>query len=159
MLEGSFPLFLSLPQRTHFRALIIARNRALPCWDEPAVKASFTVEITAPSDLAILSNMPPKEEKSSGKVKTVTFEKSPVMSIYLLAWFIGDFEYVECKTERGVVVRVWTPLGKKETGTFACDCAARCLDFYEKYFEIEYPLPKCDMIACPDVKQLFIFAL
>ncbi|ETO33549.1 hypothetical protein RFI_03556, partial [Reticulomyxa filosa] len=33
-------------------------RRAFPCWDEPNVKATFTLELTVPNDLVCLSNMP-----------------------------------------------------------------------------------------------------
>jgi len=95
-------------------------RRALPCWDEPSAKATFTVELTAPSDLVCLSNMPEKHSKVTGAVKTVVFDKSPVMSTYLLAWFVGEFECVESKTSRGITVSVWTQIGKKHNATFAC---------------------------------------
>ncbi|ETO08472.1 hypothetical protein RFI_28915 [Reticulomyxa filosa] len=138
-------------------------RKALPCWDEPSAKSTFTLELTAPSDLVCLSNMPGMiffkylfvcfnlvETKIFGSVKTVVFDKSPIMSTYLLAWFVGEFECVESKTNRNIMVRVWTQIGKKNSAIFACETACKCLDFYEKYFEIEYPLPKCDMIAVPD---------
>ncbi|ETO13694.1 hypothetical protein RFI_23676 [Reticulomyxa filosa] len=109
-------------------------------------------------------------------IKTVLFDKTPVMSTYLLAWFIGEFEYVEAKTSRDIKVRTWASVGKKEMGIFVCETVCRCLDFYEnirilpvskkkkkiglcgecgghkkkRFFEIEYPLPKCDMVAVPD---------
>lgn len=126
-------------------------RRAFPCWDEPACKASFSVEITCPKSLVVLSNMP---EISSRDIdndnKCVLFDKTPIMSTYLLAWVIGEFESVESKTKRDILVRVWTTIGNKNKAEFACDVACRCLDFYEGYFEINYPLPKCDMIAVPD---------
>ena len=30
---------------------------------------------------------------------------------------------------------------------FALDCGIRCLDYYNEFFKIPYPLPKCDMIC------------
>ena len=72
------------------------------------------------------------ETTKNGNITSYTFDKTPVMSTYLLAWFIGEFEYVESKTNRGIVVRCWTEMGKKETGKFALDVACKCLDFYEK---------------------------
>ena len=113
-------------------------------------RSSFTVELTVPNDLACLSNMTVAERSENGNIITYKFDKTPIMSTYLLAWFIGEFEYVESKTSRDIVVRVWTEVGKKDTGKFALDVACKCLDFYEKYFDIKYPLPKCDMVACPD---------
>eukprot|EP01084_Bolivina_argentea_P265221 449467_1 len=126
-------------------------RRAFPCWDEPSIKATFSVEITCNKSLNVLSNMPSIDTKDIGSnLKRILFDKTPIMSTYLLAWVIGEFEYVESKTSRDIIVRVWTTIGKKSQAQFACDVACKCLDFYEKYFEIEYPLPKADMIALPD---------
>src|ERR1700753_1433231 len=78
-------------------------RRAFPCFDEPNLKATFDFEIEIPDDQVALSNMPEKEvkivENKSG-FKVVSFEKTPIMSTYLLAWAIGDFEYVEDFTKR-----------------------------------------------------------
>ena len=43
------------------------------------------------------------------------------MSSYLLAFIVGEFDYVEKKDSNGVLVRVYTPLGKAEQGAFALD--------------------------------------
>ena len=43
------------------------------------------------------------------------------MSTYLLAFVVGEFDYVEEKDSNGVLVRVYTPVGKKEQGKFALD--------------------------------------
>lgn len=72
------------------------------------------------------------------------------MSTYLLAWVIGEFDYVEKTTSDGVVCRVYTQEGKTDQGTFALDCCIKILEFFTEYFDIAYPLPKMDMIAIPD---------
>jgi len=125
-------------------------RRAFPCWDEPAVKAIFAVTLTVPEHMNCVSNMPETKVTNGEGTKTISFGDSPKMSTYLLAWVVGEFEYVEGKTKRGVVFRVYTPIGKKKMGSFALDIGVRCLDFYEGYFDIPYPLPKCDMLAIPD---------
>lgn len=43
---------------TQFEAL--DARRAFLCWDEPAVKATFTVALIVPAHLTALSNMPEK---------------------------------------------------------------------------------------------------
>lgn len=53
------------------------------------------------------------------------------MSTYLLAYVVGEFDYVEDKTSNGVVVRVYTPLGKSDQGRFALDVAVKTLPFYD----------------------------
>jgi puromycin-sensitive aminopeptidase len=125
-------------------------RRAFPCWDEPAQKAKFEISLVIPSDLTAISNMPiVSETPQPSGTKLVRFAESPIMSTYLLAIMVGEFESVEAQAE-GTLVRVWTTPGKKEQGRFALDVACRLLSFYHGYFGIPYPLPKLDLIAIPD---------
>ena len=73
-----------------------------------------------------------------------------MMSTYLVAVVIGEFDYVEDKTSDGVLVRVYTPKTKKEQGQFALEVATKVLPYYFNYFGISYPLPKMDLIAIAD---------
>ena len=54
-------------------------------------------------------------------LKVVTFGTSPIMSTYLVAFVVGEFDFVESKSADGVDVRVFTPPGKKEQGDFALE--------------------------------------
>jgi len=47
------------------------------------------------------------------------------MSTYLVAYVIGEYDYVETKDSNGVSMRVYTPVGKKEHGQFALDVRGR----------------------------------
>lgn len=59
-------------------------RQAFPCWDEPSVKATFSVTLVVPFALEALSNMPVKEITAvEPDVKTVYFEKTPIMSTYV----------------------------------------------------------------------------
>ena len=82
------------------------------------------------------------------------FAPTPKMSTYLLAFIVGDFEFLEKKSNRGVLVRVYTTPGKKHQAKFALDVTVQVLEFYEKYFNIPYPLNTLDMIAIPDFTSL-----
>ncbi len=128
-------------------------RRALPCFDEPNLKATFDVSIEIPEDQTALSNMPEKEVKQ-GKagLKIVVFERTPVMSTYLLAWAFGDFEYVEDFTQRKyqgkqLPCRVYTTRGLKEQGRFALENCHQVVDYFSEIFKIDYPLPKMDLLA------------
>jgi len=126
---------------------------AFPCWDEPAIKATFDVTLVVPKDRVALSNMPVSSEKeleTDPQYKVLQFTRTPIMSTYLLAFVIGEYDYVEGKDSDGVLVRVYTPIGKKDQGTFALEVAVKTLPFYNKYFNIAYPLPKMDLIAISD---------
>ena len=127
-------------------------RRALPCWDEPSIKATFDVIIRAPIDRVAVSNMPISKTitKISENIREYYFSKSPKMSTYLLAFVVGEFDYLSCFTSEGVEVRVYTPLGKAHLGTFALRVASKTLSYYQKLFGIPYPLPKMDLLAIPD---------
>jgi puromycin-sensitive aminopeptidase len=129
-------------------------RRCIPCFDEPAMKASFQVSLVIPNGKVAISNMLPTAvaEHSAG-FKVVSFEKTPIMSTYLLAFLVGDFEYIEKTTKKGVRVRIITVPGKKEQGRFALDVTLKCLDYYEQYFDIPYPLNTLDLIAIPDFES------
>lgn len=43
------------------------------------------------------------------------------MSTYLLAFVVGEYDYIEDKDRNGVLIRVYTPLGKKDLGRFALE--------------------------------------
>ena len=82
--------------------------------------------------------------------KTVSFMPSPRMSTYLLAFVVGEFDFVSALTKNGVTIRVFCPPGKPQLGRFALDCAVNALDAYDDTFQIRYPLPKSDMVAIPE---------
>ncbi|XP_072515887.1 puromycin-sensitive aminopeptidase [Salminus brasiliensis] len=128
-------------------------RRAFPCWDEPAIKATFDITLIVPKDRVALSNMnvidrkPYPEDESLVEVK---FATTPIMSTYLVAFVIGEYDFVESQSSDGITVRVYTPVGKAEQGKFALEVATKTLPFYKDYFSVPYPLPKIDLIAIAD---------
>ena len=126
-------------------------RRALPCFDEPGLKATFTLELTVDPQLKAVSNMPIVESREAGQGSvTHRFDRTPVMSTYLLAWCVGEFDVLEDTTSDGIVIRCFTPVGRQQQGKFALDCAIRILPFYNSFFQFKYPLPKLDMLAIQD---------
>lgn len=125
-------------------------REVVPCIDEPEAKAVFTLSLTTRGNTTVLSNTPVVSQETKDNIMVTIFEPTPKMSTYLLAFVVGDMQYREAKTSRGVTVRTYATPDNTPFTDFALQTAVRCIDFYEDYFGINYPLKKCDLIALPD---------
>lgn len=125
-------------------------REAFPCVDEPAAKATFDLAVDTPAGEVTLGNTPIKKQTTAKGRQTTTFETTPKMSVYLLAFVTGEMGYKETKTKNGTLVRSYATPGKVELTPYSVEAAARCLEFFEDYFDVPYPLPKLDMVALPD---------
>lgn len=127
-----------------------ARN-VFPCVDEPAAKATFDLTLTTETGVTVLSNMPAKSQTESNKQLVTTFDTTPKMSTYLLAFVIGDFISKNGKTKNGIDVTIYaTPAQTTASLNFALKHSIDTIDFFEDYFGVPYPLPKSDAVALPD---------
>lgn len=130
-------------------------RRFVPSWDEPALKARFSVEAVVPSDQMAVGNMPVVEKIDLGDGQTrVRFAETPQMSTYLLFFGLGDFDRLSGPvgaTEVGVV----TQAGLGDQARFTLRSAQDILREYNDYFAIPYPLPKLDNVAAPGRSQFF----
>ncbi|CEL52347.1 hypothetical protein RSOLAG1IB_00887 [Rhizoctonia solani AG-1 IB] len=164
-----------------------AARRAFPSWDEPALKATYSVTLISREDTVSLSNMPATNEKpfvesevsesdkgGVGKLvkmkmktkvegaavnkkgwKITTFEKSPPMSSYLVAFANGHFEHLESSYTSPISgktrpLRIYATKDIIHQAQFALDVKAKVLPIYEKVFDVEYPLPKLDTLVAND---------
>ena len=124
-------------------------RRAFPCCDEPEAKATFDVSVMTDSNLTAISNMPVKSKKKVGRKTLYRFDRTPIMSTYLLYLGVGDLEFLLGRKGK-TMIRIVTTKGKKELGRLSLQFTKQFLQWYEDYFKIPYPLPKLDMIAVPD---------
>ncbi|GFN39530.1 MAG: hypothetical protein YK1309IOTA_500006, partial [Marine Group I thaumarchaeote] len=93
-------------------------RKAFPCWDEPEAKATFDVSLIVENKFTALSNMPIKSKKKMGQKTIYKFERTPIMSTYLLYLGVGEFEFLTSKVG-SILIRVVTTKGKKKQGKLA----------------------------------------
>jgi aminopeptidase N len=126
-------------------------REVFPCIDEPAAKATYDVTLSTETGVTVLGNMPVKSQKTEDDLLVTTFETTPRMSSYLLAWVVGELHKKTATTKSGVEVNVWaTPAQPAHSLDFALDIATRTIDYFDDFFETPYPLPKSDHVALPD---------
>ncbi|XP_036888172.1 aminopeptidase Q [Sturnira hondurensis] len=131
-----------------------ARN-VFPCFDEPALKATFNITVIHHPRYVALSNMPKlgqseKEDVNGNKWTVTTFYTTPRMPTYLAAFVLCDYDHVN-RTERGKEIRIWARKDAIANGNadFALNITGPIFSFLEDLFNISYPLPKTDIIALP----------
>jgi aminopeptidase N len=125
-------------------------REVFPCIDEPEAKATFDLALNTPLGGQVLANTPARTTIEEDGQKTTVFETTPIMSTYLLAFVYGDIKSSESKTKNGTIVRAYATPYNVQHVDFALETAVKCLEFYEDYFDIKFPLPKIDMVALPD---------
>lgn len=132
----------------------IAARRALPCFDEPALKATFTVTVEHEQQYRAWSNMPIENSTIQPNGWLLTqFEKTVPMSSYLLALVVADFD---CLTRNNtgrfgnITTSVCAQPEKSDDLNYALEIATQNIRDFEEQYRINYPLSKCDHIAVPD---------
>ncbi|ELU05065.1 hypothetical protein CAPTEDRAFT_184807 [Capitella teleta] len=129
----------------------IDARKVFPCLDEPDLKAEFLVTITHSPAYTALSNMPMSSSQTlSNGWKKDSFEKSPVMSTYLLAFVIADFRSRDMLTDSGLKIRIWAQPDSYDQTAYALDFAIDAYKFFADYFGMPEVVPKADHAAIPD---------
>ncbi len=157
-MTGLYPCYFNLDGKEH---MLLATQfeshyarELFPCIDEPEAKATFDLTLVAPKDLTLLANTPIKTQtplSPDSNLWSTSFETTPQMSTYLLAFVIGELQSKSTMTKRGTEVSVWSTIAHPlDSLDFALDAAKRSIEFFEDYFGIDYPLPKADHIGLPD---------
>ncbi|ALC47212.1 CG14516 [Drosophila busckii] len=123
-------------------------RRAFPCFDEPALKANFTLHIARPRQLTTISNMPIVYSNNHESLPNYVwdhFAESLPMSTYLVAYAITDFTHISSGN-----FSVWARADAIKSAEYALSVGPKILDFLQNFFGVPFPLPKIDMIALPE---------
>ena len=126
-------------------------RRAFPCFDEPALKAIFSITLDVPPGQFAVSNSGELAiVELGGGVRRITFADTIPMSTYIVAFVVGPLEATEPVMSNGVAIRVVHVPGKGHLTEAAIECAVHALSYFGDYFGIPYPADKLDLVALPD---------
>lgn len=130
-------------------------RKTFPCFDEPAMKAVFHVNIIHQQGTVALSNgkeIDISESVIDGVSVLVTkFEPTQRMSTYVLAFIVCDFVSIQSHNN-DLLIRIWARRNAiaDRQGEYALSVTGPILQFFEHYYNTTYPLSKSDQITLPD---------
>ncbi|HLD57730.1 MAG TPA: aminopeptidase N [archaeon] len=126
-------------------------HRMFPCFDQPDLKATYSLVVTAPSDWVVISNTGESKFVDKSGTKTWTFKKTHLFSTYLFHVSAGNFVGFHTK-HNGMDLRIFCRQSMKkhvrEKEIFLL--TGQGLDFYSKFFDYPYPFEKYDQIFVPE---------
>ena len=105
-----------------------------------------------------------KEEKEYAEdtsLKVVKYARTPVMSTYLVAFVVGEFDFVEGRDANGVTIRVYTPKGREVRGQFALEVSlAKCItNFLPVHTYLNNNFPYCLLyISCIVASEILLLS-
>lgn len=140
----------SLNRRQEFLYTLLVPDRArtfFPCFDQPNLKAKFTLTLTTPSHWKAVSNG--KVLRTQGN--TTYFSQTEPLSTYLFSVVAGELECVtQSRAGRAISLyhRETDPLKVAQINTIF-DQVYASLAWLEAYTAIDYPFAKYDLIILP----------
>jgi len=138
-----FMYSLFVPARAHL---------AFPCFDQPDLKARFSLTLNTPSDWVSVSNGAELSRESSGQRLKIRYAETEPIPTYLFAFAAGKFQ-VETAERNGRTMRMFhreTDAEKVQRNRDAVfDLHASSLAWLEKYTGIPYAFGKFDFVLIP----------
>ncbi len=126
-------------------------NRLFPHFDQPNLKAPFTLDVTAPARWQIISNWRETKITDQGETKHWQFPATPPLSSYLYALHAGPFTVWEESAE-DILMRIFSrnSLARYVDPEEWFEPTRSFLAFYQEYYDVQYPINKYDQIIVPD---------
>jgi aminopeptidase N len=126
-------------------------DMAFPCFDQPDLKGSFQLELSAPENWTAISNTPVESQSpaAAGQRLTIFSETHPI-STYLFAFATGPFRKVhETAGLPGLYVRQSKIKKAEEEAPEVQEITAQGIEYLSKFFAQPFPFPKYDQVLIP----------
>ena len=125
-----------------------------PCFDQPALKATFSLTVTTPGHWAAVSNNPVESKVAKGELVEWKFSTTPRIATYLDALIAGPYSSVHdvYKGQKEIPLGIYCRKSMMQyldpEDIFLI--TKQGFEYFEKTFGLAYPFEKYDQIAVVD---------
>jgi len=145
---------LSLNRNDDFLYTLLVPDRAstlFPCFDQPDLKANYTLSITAPKEWTVLAGGPEINTIDDGEFTKHEFKKSDLMSSYLFSFVAGDFKTANSNGgfPQKMLYRETNPEKIEASITEIFSLHRKSISFLEDYTGFPFPFQKLDFATIP----------
>ena len=132
-------------------------STTFPCFDQPDLKARFTLALEVPRAWEAVSNAPAIQTIAGETTKRVAFRATEPISTYLFAFAAGPFEILDDR-EDGVAPQPEARMLVRKSRLKRAQAAAyemftlhrQAVDWFAGYFGFPFPFPKHDLVLVPE---------
>ncbi|MGE0615526.1 MAG: aminopeptidase N [Bacteriovoracia bacterium] len=128
-------------------------NNLFPCFDQPDLKAMYTVDVDAPGKWVVISSSTEKQKVALNNGRALwKFSHPLAFSTYLFSLHSGEYQVWETKPAGSIPLRLFArhSLAKYVHAEEWFDYTRQGFEFYQKYFDFAYPFGKYDQVIVPD---------
>jgi aminopeptidase N len=126
-------------------------NRLLPSFDQPNLKANFSLRVIAPESWNVFSMSPGEAEAHADGTRLWTFGKTPKISTYVFSLHAGPYK-IWSDDSGDVPLRL---MARQSLAEFVAvdewfEVTQNGMVFFKDYFDIPYPFEKYDQLIVPE---------
>lgn len=126
-------------------------HRLFPQFDQPDIKGTYTLTVTAPAAWELIHNTAPSAVRPAGERRRWEFQPTKPFSTYLFALVAGPYHVVRDRhgeIDLGLFCR--RSLARYLDADEIFEVSKQGLDFYADFFAVPYPFWKYDQVFVPE---------
>lgn len=126
-------------------------NRFMPCFDQPDLRASLKMEVTAPKHWQVVTSVLETRKTTKGPIAVWDFPPSPKISTYLFSLHAGPYKvFTDRYQEIPLRLMIRPALAKYLDTKEWFKITKQGLAYFGKTFAYPYPFKKYDQLVVPE---------
>ena len=144
----------SLNRNEEFLYTLLVPDRArtvFPCFEQPNLKAEFTLQLEVPAEWEAVSNTSIASEEAKNERKLINFRPTEPLSTYLFSFVAGKLKKVEYADGERILTAYHRETDPKKVAQLDIifQQVSASLHWLENYTDIPYPFAKYSFIILP----------